>query len=207
MNFGEMKTEVFRIIAENSSAPVFWTAADVARAVNDGYEEISDASEWYERQATLNLNGQTYLNLETAIAETFVAPLRVYNPATTRWLEPDDVRSLDDEYRRWEVTTGPPDRYFMRGLWFLGMFPKSSTGTLQLWFSSIPPAMASDSDRPDFPQEIHWGLVDYAVYDLLCQEAETEKALRFWKSYLKHQRELVQYVQHRISVDRVRSLG
>jgi hypothetical protein len=54
--------------------------------------------------------------------------------------------------------------------------------------------MSAATDTPGFPEEFHAGLVDLAVSDLLAQERETSKALRYWDRGMGYGAELRQYV-------------
>lgn len=207
MTFGEMKTEAFRRLNENSSSPVFWEETDVEAALNEGYEELSDATEWYERHATIDLcSNKPYYDLRTVLTDTFLSPTRAFNNQTNRWLTPDIVRNLDlNTFRQWETITGEPERMFVRGLWWLGYFPKSSSdsGTIKQYYTAIPPPMSAAADEPGFPQEFHYGIVEYGLYDLLAQGGETKKALAHWLGYLGYQEGLQKYVKGRTGLERV----
>lgn len=209
MNFSEMKTEVFRRINESAGTPVFWSEADVAAALNDGYEELSDSTEWFEKSNTITLSGSTYYNLSSNTVLTgneILTPKRAFNPRTNRWLRWTDWRDLDNHtYRQWETVTGEPEQILSRGMWWLGTFPKKSGGTITLWYTAVPQVLLGNSDEPAFPSEFHYALVDYAIYDLLCQEGEGRKAIKFWNRYLQQEVALKQYVQNRLGIDRVSS--
>lgn len=211
MTFAEQKTEVFRRLNESSSSPTYWTEADVEDALNEGYEEISDASEWYERSASISkLKNRTYYDLQTNLIDTFLAPRRCFNPQTNQWLDPISVRTLDFKtYRQWELNPGEPQKMFMRGLWWLGTYPKSGadSGTLQLYYTALPTAMSADGDEPAFPQEFHMGLVSYALYELRYQERETGIALKHFAEYQSYESGLRGYVQQRTSLDRSRGMA
>jgi hypothetical protein len=116
MNFSEMKTEVFRRLDESSSSPVFWTSADIEEALNEGYQEISDATEWYETYDIVSLlSGLTYYDLRFYLGDTFLSPRRAQNQTTERWLTPSHVRDLDFQtYTQWEIVSGEPTRIVMQ---------------------------------------------------------------------------------------------
>lgn len=211
MTFAEQKTEVFRRLNESSSSPTYWTEEDVEDALNDGYAEMSDASEWYERNASINkLKNRTYYDLRTNLSDTFLAPRRCFNPQTNQWLAPISVRTLDFKtYRQWELNPGEPQKMFMRGLWWLGTYPKSGadSGTLELYYTAMPDAMIDDADEPTFPLEFHLGIVAYALYELKYQERETAAALRYFAEYLTLETGLKSYVERRTSLDRSRGMS
>lgn len=211
MTFAEQKTEVFRRLNESSSSPTYWTESDVEGALNEGYAEISDVSEWYERNASISkLKNRTYYDLRTNLSDTFLAPRRCFNPQTNQWLDPISVRTLDFKtYRQWELNPGEPQKMFMRGLWWLGIYPKAGadSGTLQLYYTALPTEMAADGDEPAFPQEFHLGIVSYALYELRYQERETAAALRYFAEYKEYETALRGYVEQRTSFDRSRGMS
>ena len=202
-----MQTDVRRRI--NESSTVFFTAQDIKDALNDGLEEISDATEWYERQATIDWTvGEIYTDLSTVLPDTILSILRCWNTTTQRWLDPTDPWEMDyHSYRQWELTTGQPQKYFIRGLWHLGIWPApDSAQKIRVVYTAIPPAMSADADDPDFPKEFHFGLIDYALSDLYSQERETTKAFDRWTRYLTTEERLRQDVNHRQSLARLNIL-
>ena len=177
MNFGQMQTEVRRKLNETSAT--FWTNDDIKEALNEGYEEISDETEWYEREATIQTTAnRLYHDLRTVLSDTFLSLRRVWNTETQRWCYPTNPREKDGGYRQWELNQGEPQDVFMRCLWFLGQWPKrgGDSGRTRIVYTALPPAMDDGADEPDFPKEFHRGIVEYALSDLLAQERETKKA-------------------------------
>jgi hypothetical protein len=206
MNLYDMRTEVRRRLDESTVSADFWTDADIDDAINEGYEEISDATEWYETFAILSLySNQTYYDLRTYLGETFLTPRRTFNNTTHRWLSACDVRDLDFRTSiQWELNTGEPEHQMLRGLWWLGLYPKKGddAGTLKFYFTGIPQPLTS-YDEPGFPHEFQRALVEYALCELLAQAAETKKALAHWAKYQEFEVRFYNYVRNRISLDRV----
>ena len=213
MTLAEMRTEVFRRLNESSVSPDFWTEADVDESLNDGLDEISDASEWYERHASIPLlNRRPYYDLRTALQDdTILCPGRMLNVQTSRWMQPTHVRDLDyHTYRRWEsIAVSQPEKAFLRGLWWLGFFPQSGSddGFVRFWYKAMPPHLVNASDEPGFPQEFHYGLVAYAIGDLFGQDGETQKALMWWQKYGEYEAGLKAYADGRQKVDRIEALN
>lgn len=209
MTFLELQTEVFRRLEENSVTPVYWTLAQIKAAINRGFIEISDATEWYETSASVPVSAGVYVaNVETGFPG-FLAIKALRNDQTGRWMRPATVRELDQSYMKWETATGEPDRYTIRAPFWIG-FDRAVTGassTLTLYYTSLPTELADNSDIPAFPQEFHLALVDFAVYDLLCQDRENAKALYFFKRYKIREEQLRAYVAQRESMDRIGVLG
>lgn len=123
MTFGQMKAAVRRKL--NESSATFWTDQDIEDALNDAYAEMADATEFYERQATIDLlPSRTYYDLTSVLPDTFLSPRRAYNVTTSRWLDPTDPLDQDRHTdSQWELTSGQPERYMLRGNWWLGVWP------------------------------------------------------------------------------------
>ncbi len=206
MTFGALKTEVFRKLEESSSAPVFWTEADVEASLNEGLMEISDATEWRERHITVDLLSQRpYYDLRTLVTDTVLSVGPAFNTQTNRWLMPSRVVDVDRRDRRWERVIGAPERLIIRGLWWLGYWPRTNgdTGTMKQYFTALPEQLAADDDVPGFPETLHYGLVEYALSDLWAQDGETRKALAAWQAYLGYEASLQALVDGRVGVPRL----
>jgi hypothetical protein len=206
MTFSEIRTEVFARLEESSSAPVFWKLSEVNTSINEGYRELSDASEWNESSATLTfITTKLYYNLRTTLTNSFLSLKRIFNVQSDEWLVPVHTRRLDQhDTAQWETSTGDPDKFFMRGGWYLGLTPKpTSSGTAKVWYTELPSALSADSDTPGFPQEFHFGIVEYALYDLFAQEGDTQKALKHWMDYEAYENALSKYVDGRMAKDKI----
>ena len=203
-----MQSEV-RIRLNEASAN-FWSDSDIQAALNEGLMELSDASEWYERMATIPLlSNRSYLDMRNVLSDTFIGPKRMMNDTTGKWMVPSSVKTQDLRARQWEKTAAEPEEFFTRGLWWLGFYPKpaNDTGTARFYFSALPAQMTNDTDEPDIPEEYHGGIIAYAVYDLLAQDGETEKAIFWWNEYLQYESDFVYYVKNRTTKDRVGQFG
>ena len=207
MTFGEMQTKVRLKINEATSA--FFSDDDIQNAINDGFAEMADATEYFEREAMVPLiKRHTYYDLSLILPDTFLSPRRIYNPRTSKWLVPTTPRELDKEWAQWETVDGEPEKYFLRGNWWLGVFPrptKDSEG-LRLVYTAIPEDMSDDSDEPDFPREFHEGLIAFSMSDLMAQQKEPKKALQYWASYKDYETRFQAYVEGRTKLAGTRLL-
>jgi hypothetical protein len=209
MNFGEMKALVSRRLAEVNGR-TFWTDPDIADAINAGYMELSDQTEWNENRVTIDLlNDRPYYDLRTIIGDRFLAVRPAYHTETRRWLIPTVARNLDVHDRRWERVTGAPQRFLLRGLWWLGLYPRTTAdaGTVTLYDVELPEPLVNDDDEPGFPAAFHVGIVDFAVSDLFSQDGEATWALAAWQAYLATEAALAAWVDHRGSTPAVHGLG
>ena len=95
-SFAELKADVFRRLNESATAPVFWSEDDVELALNEGYAELSDATEWYEGMLEVDLlHNRPYYDLFTIIGPDFLSIKPVFEPSANRWLVHSAVRELD----------------------------------------------------------------------------------------------------------------
>lgn len=202
MNLGELKAEIFSRLDENSGAPVFFAAADIALALNQGLEDLADRTEYYEVTQSINKTAlTTYYNLLALCTKEPLSVVAVWNSQTERWLTPVAVSELDEAtYRYWERISGEPEKYILRGLYKLGLFPKptATSGTVVVTHSAIPARMSADEDTPaDLPEEFTPALIEYAMFDLLVQDGEIDEALAHYKEYLTYVGRLKTWAQRR----------
>ena len=201
MTLAELRAEVWEHLSTTAGAQTFWTDADIDQAINEGYAEMSDASEWNELVITLPLlAGRPYYDLRTICDRPVLSVKAIWNPGTHRWLLPAKADDLDRINLRWEIVNGQPLTYFLRGLFWLGLYPKiaSEVGSVQAKISVQPDPLVEDGDSPGFPEPFHHGLVDYAVSDLWMQDAEATKGLTHWKDYVEREQALVNSVADRV---------
>ena len=206
MNFGEMQTEVNRILEENEVNPVIYTGAEIKNALNEAYEELSDTTEWYERSVNMELTAdKMYYNMRVQVPEDFLAFRRAFNVQTNQWLCPTSYKELDGHTRNWQTNTGEPQYSMLRGMYWLGLWPvPDTTGSfIKVYYTAMPVALTDDTDEPVIPREYHHGLTEYAAADLLAIAGETKKALYRFSEYARWEERFKQYVNSRMSRDRI----
>jgi hypothetical protein len=199
MTFLELKQDVARRLAEVNGR-VFWSNQDIGDAVNLGYAEMSDACEWKEAYLEVDLlNDRPYYDLFRLIGDSFLGIRPIFDEQTNRWLIPSSARQLDTNDRRWERVTGEPQRCFLRGLRWLGLYPRiqSDVGLVKVYYTALPDPLVNDDDEPGFPEAFHGGIVDFALTDLFAQDGETAFALACWKDYLEQEARLSAWVNGR----------
>lgn len=210
MTKAELRAETFRRLEASSSSPVFFTVADVDAALDEAYEEMSDAAEWYEVWRTIDLcSDRPYYDIRTIFADADVlTPGAAFHEDTNRWLIPSSPADLDRLYVRWEQVAGQPERVITRGLWWLGYWPitGSESGTVKQYATALPGAL-EDDDEPGFAEVYHDGLVSYALSLLWPQMGEVSKALEAWQAYVATEAALAATVQGRGSVPQIGGYG
>lgn len=210
MTFAQIKADVFRRLRESSSAPVFWSEADVENAINEVYMELSDETEWNETFKTVDLlSSRPYYDARTYLDPNVLTVGRAFNVTTNRWLEPTVPRDLDPYDPRWERVTGQPQRVMVRGLFWFGYWPQvtSAIGSIQQFYTELPDPLDGDTDEPGFPDMLHEALVEGALFELFSQDAEPELAQAAWERYLGYETALASWVNDRLSVPQMRTYG
>lgn len=119
------------------------------------------------------------------------------------------ITDLDQQFTRWENVDGQPTAVFQRGLWTFGYWPMValSVGTVQQYYTAMPPALSLATDVPGFPARWHRALVDYATSELWIQKGETTKAMSAWARYLEGEQGVLDFVESRASIPMVRVMG
>lgn len=203
MTRAELRAEVRRQLDDASER--FVTNDDINDSLNEGYEDMSDVTEWYERTFNLRCqSGRNYYNIRDMVQEELIRVLRCYSKTGNWWLHPDSLRNLDGVLSQWETNRGEPRSYLMRGHWWMGLWPKPSAdfdSVERVYYSAMPPALTLDTDAPGFPDEFHRGLVDYALYDIYMQDRDPDVALNYYARYLVFRNALDAYVDGRQSLD------
>lgn len=188
-----MKTEVFRRLSESTDLPVMWQEEDVALALNEGYMEISDATEWYETFQVIDLlDNQPYYDLRTVLRKGLLRIGAAFNVTTSRWLVPAYAVDLDRGDRRWFQRHEEPDHVIMRGLWWLCYWPikEGASGQIKQYYRALPSPLSESTDEPGFHNQFHEALISYAIADLFAQDGETDLAWQNWKEYEEYEAKL-----------------
>ena len=122
---------------------------------------------------------------------------------------PSSPHTLDAHDRRWERVTGEPQRFVMRGLWWLGLYPcvQADGGTVTLYDVELPEPLVEDDDEPTFPETYHIGCVEGGLADLWAADGEATWALTAWAAYLETEAALLAWLQHRGSGPLTHGLG
>lgn len=209
MTFGEIRSEVRRRLRESSDSPVFWSDTDIDTAINEGVAEIADATEFYEKWQKVDLlKERPYYDMRTVARDDFLVCGPAYNLTTNRWLIPVTPRDLDLGDFRWEERRAEPDRFMVRGLWWVGYWPVKSeaVGEIKQYYIGLPDAMADDEDVPPLHTSHHHAIVEFALADLFAQDGETNLAWASWKEYTDYETKIRAWMQSRTSIPMQRGL-
>src|SRR5688572_21230412 len=189
MTLTEMRAEVYRRLRESTDSPTMWTDADINQALQEAYQELADACEFHEKWQRIELLAdRPYYDLRHLTRDEFLVAGPVFNETTNRWMIPTTPSDLDVTDLRWEERIAEPERFMVRGLWWLGYWPVTSApgGSLKQYYVGLPDAL-EDDDAPAIHTAYHYALVEYALWDLFAQDGEVDLAWASWKEYLGYE--------------------
>lgn len=192
----DIRTSVRKRIEQPTS--VRFSDADLNGIINEALEELSESTEFYETSVTVPLKAnRTYYDLRAILPSTFLSVTDVWHSGYG-WLIASGIREMG--FVEWEKAAGTPFRWFLRGLWWLGVYPHmaSDTGTMTIYYTAVTPALVNDGDAIPFPDDYADVVEDYVLYELEAREGETPKALTYWQSYQEGEKELRDYVLRRV---------
>lgn len=124
MTFEELRAEVFRRLRESTTSPVVWSQADIDQSLNEALDEMADACEFHEKHQTIELlPDHRYYDMRRITRDRFLVAGPAFNNTTNRWLSPTTPNELESRDLRWEERIAEPERFMVRGLWWLGYWP------------------------------------------------------------------------------------
>lgn len=197
----------------------FWTdELDLIPAYNDALDELSEATEFYERYATVpRRKWAVYTDLRGILPEEVTRITAVWNPITSRWLRPITVRELDLTVgRKWEANIDLARAWWVRGLYWLGAYPRAGDdiSPLRVYFSAMHPHVSSTAGpgygltaSPEIPHDFEIAIEEYMLYALYAPSKETQRCMRHWQEYKLHETRFKAFVDNRISRDRTPKIG
>ena len=176
----------------SGGSTVRWTDDRLTGLIGEGLECISESTGFYERYCTMPVQpNRTWYDLRGFTPETVVRINSIWSTNRNEFLQPIVEGQLK---LQWEDSTGEPQQFFTRGIYWLGVWPKagdSATGYLRVYFSGIPARF----DFPqavirDLPDDYLPALEDYVLYEMAGIDREPKKALRYWSSYMEREKSL-----------------
>lgn len=187
------------------TSSVRWLDAEILDSVKDGLEDIAEATGFHETFVNLRAKApQTYFDLRGVLPGAAIVVTKIWSPATNRWLAYRSPRFLDETYVIWHNVAGGPTNWFLRGVNWLGIFPRLGAGdSVRVHFQGTPDAVTDLKVEDDYGA----ALEEYALYDLLCQDGETDRAIERWEAYSERSGGLGAQVERRVARARSSSMS
>lgn len=189
---------------------VRWDDGDILDAINEGLDDLSEVTRFYERHVSVPLgNRRSYYDLRGWLPETALGVTSVWGSSITDWLVPISARDLQT---RWEQAAGSPTHFFMRGLFWMVVWPRPDSVDvsefLRVYFAGYAPHFTHpQAVLRDLQDDWVPALEDYALYELSAQDGETSRALMHWQEYTARSTQFAHDVNRRTVTARVLRMG
>jgi len=177
----------------------------------EAMETLAENTGFYERSVVIPIApNRTWYDLRGFTPETVVKIKSIFNSVRNTWIDPANQAHLP---LRWEDSTGAPQVFFTRGIFWFGLWPRAQSSTdtngyLKVYFSGIPPRYRhGQAVLRDLPDDFVPALEDYVLYEMSGIDGETKAAVTLWQSYLSRERELRQFTDQRAEGARRARLG
>lgn len=185
---------------ELGTSTVRWSDSDIKGFINEGLECLAESTDFYERFVTIPIEpNRNFYDLRGFTPEVVVSIKSVWSSVRNDWLHPVDEGDLQF---KWEDSTGDPNLFFTRGVYWFGIWPKpesDATGEMRVYFAGIPNRFEIDQAvLHDLPDDHIPALEDYALHEMAFQDGEKGLALRYWASYREREKVLSRFVDHRL---------
>jgi hypothetical protein len=196
----------------------FFTLDDYVRVYNDALDELSEATEIQEGSVYVKRRKWAmYTDLRGVLPTTALRVTSVWNPSSSRWLDPTSVRELDANIGRdWERQVTTSRWWFMRGLWFLGVYPVAGDdiSPVRVHFSYLIPHIEAKgglstglTTSVDLPPDYDEIIEYYMTYALLAERKEVDKSLEFYQRFMSGVPALRDLGENRMRRDRIPKMG
>jgi hypothetical protein len=185
------------------------TNARLDEAINAGVDEVAEMTGFRETYAVIDQKaGRTYYDLRQLFPDEVVMVTSIWSPELGIWLdyEPPD----NYQFRQWEDVSGSPRKWFMRGLFMLGLFPHNTSAgeRLHIYFQARHKPLVNDVDPLlDIPKDLVVAVVDYALFDLHMQDRQGEKAKAAYAEFKKNLDRLGYHINQRVTRPRIGRIG
>lgn len=183
---------------------VQFDADNLNDSVQDGYDEVALLTNCIEKVTTVNFQSNiTYYNLRTLVTD-YYRPVAIYNPNTKRWMAPTAFRDMREFHPRWETVNGEEAFFSPLGFEYIVFFRKQTTasGNFYIFYSATADTLTG-ATTPQIPIEYHKVLENYATADMLDQNLEYTKAMKYYNAYIADLDRIKNLVRNRNWPDRL----
>jgi len=202
-----MQTVVSQRLNEGNSGPVFYPAAEITAALNEGLRffvlltlGLEQTTSWTVPADTTFFHMLQVTSGGNPVFPDWIVCLRI-SDATGAKVRParyDDLFALNPQ---WRNSPGSPVRYCVRGADYLGLYQQpAAPAVLNVTYARGPVPLVSGGDVPEIPAEYHpSALVNYGIYRMRQGEGaqEFQKALPMFDEFLKAAKHYAAYVRAR----------
>lgn len=171
MTRGEIRSAVAEALRQTNL--VRWTSAEVDQYIDDGYTEIANDTGCLVKTVQWQVYEEQHI---VRLPDDCLKPLAFRDMATGLPIDMSSWMFIDRQDGFWRRKTSTrPWLVAPWGLKDMLLYPAYSTpqNGIEIMYSFSPTTgLASDSSVPDFPDEFHVALVDYAHHRCLLKDAD-----------------------------------
>lgn len=191
-----------------AESTVRWSDADITDAINEGLDDLSEVTHFYERHVAVPIIGKkNYYDLRGWLPENALGVTSIWSSVRETWLIPATVNQWRSQ---WERSSGPAEQFAMRGFFWMAIWPRpeSGDGYFRVYFPGLAPHYThAQSVLLDLLDDFEPALEDYALYELNAQDGEGELAVKHFKNYEDRAKKLADFVERRLQTARVIKMG
>ena len=194
--------------AESGGSDVRFSDNDIRLFINEGLETLAEATGFYERYATVPVQAnRQYYDLRGFTPETVASITSVWSSARNDWLQAANLEALGTD---WELAVGTPQVFIIRGIYWLGVYPRSegTSDYLRVYFQGIPSRFTHpQAVLGDLPDDFYPAIEDYVLYEMSALDGNPKRALIHWASYQKREKALDDFLRRRTTGARAGRFG
>ncbi len=183
----EIRTRILNALNESTTAPVFWSTAQIDAVIEEAQEVLAEEAQAIKRTAYQALkDGSTYYYTR-GIATDMMAPYRIWLTHLDRRLRAVSVKEMDEQNERWIDVNGDPEYWFSVSWDLFGIYPKPATGggVMRVDYLAWPRSLLDDNDEPEYRRADHDALVLYGVYDGLMKSWNMATAAELFNRFME----------------------
>lgn len=202
MTAAVIQTRALQRLDEDSSAPVYWTPAEILAAINEGQRFFVFLTLCLQKTVNLALTGGTvfYSMLSQSSFRDWLLPLHIRVSGGAK-VEPARLDALDGRNPSWQAATGTPERYGHLGFDFIALdpHPSGSGTTLEFTYAHSPAVITTTTATPEIEEEDHPALIDWVRFRLRAKEGgqEFQKGMQYFERFMETAKKRAEYVRQR----------
>ena len=206
-NLRELYEEVLTDYNESVSAPRVVSVQEVRDAINEGLDDLSMYTSFYETSRVVDLPaGRVYHNVAGALGEDVMYITRAQNRLNSFWMDAESQLSMDGRvYSQWESNVGEPCTFIPIDITWFAVHPtrEDDGARIRMFCIAIHPHLTSDEAVPDLPPDMHIALRKFALAELCLLDHEMDLYDAFFTEYAFLREKLAERVRGRFARDRV----
>lgn len=162
----------------------YYTAVDINEAIQDAYDEVVVYCECIEKRVDLDfVSNTTYYDFSTLIPD-YYRVIKLYHNGQNRFIDPTNNRNQGSYRIDWEVVNATEREYVILGPKYVGMSGRQAiaTGNFGVFYKAKANQLI-DTSIPLISDNYIRLLELYGTADLLEQNQEFTKAIKYWQEY------------------------